>query len=217
MEFAPQRPVPVFPLPNAVLFPGVLLPLHIFELRYRTMVRDALSGERMVVMALLRPGWERDYYGNPEYYPLGCLGRFEEVEWLYNDCYNLKLRGVSRVRIGRLDREFPYRTARVSLTPQAPMSEDDPLVQSECHALLEAYRRLAGEKALVPPEGKPLDPQVGYERVVNTLCTFLTLDAQEKLAMLEMDSVLERGRRLRELIERQSHGGEGAAPPRGGN
>ena len=51
--------IPIFPLPNVVLFPAALLPLHIFEPRYRTMVGDALEGERLIGMVMLRPGWER--------------------------------------------------------------------------------------------------------------------------------------------------------------
>ncbi len=53
--------IPLFPLPNVVLFPNVFLPLHIFEARYRAMVRDALAGDRMIGMVLLRPGFEADY------------------------------------------------------------------------------------------------------------------------------------------------------------
>src|SRR6187399_2481527 len=55
--------LPLFPLPNVVLFPGVLLPLHIFEPRYRAMIGDALRGDRRIGMVLLRPGWESGYQG----------------------------------------------------------------------------------------------------------------------------------------------------------
>ena len=61
--------IPIFPLPNAVLFPNVFLPLHIFEPRYREMVADALQGDRIIGMVLLRPGWEADYDGRPAIYP----------------------------------------------------------------------------------------------------------------------------------------------------
>jgi Lon protease-like protein len=122
LSFVPQHPVPVFPLPGVVLFPGVQLPLHVFELRYRTMVRDALSGERVIALALLRPGWERDYQGSPDFYPLGCLARIESISWLPNDCYDLLLIGMVRVRLGRTVREFPYRAVRTDTLPQHPLS-----------------------------------------------------------------------------------------------
>ena len=72
--------LPLFPLPNVVLFPSVFLPLHIFEPRYREMVADALASDRMIGMVLLRPGWERDYEGRPPVYPIGCTGVITHVE-----------------------------------------------------------------------------------------------------------------------------------------
>src|SRR5258706_178255 len=154
VQFSPQLPVPVFPLPNLVLFPDAVVPLHIFELRYRTMVRDALSGERVIAMGLLKPGWEGDYHGSPEYYPLGCLARFEEVEWLPNDCYSLVVRGLGRVMMGRVVREYPYRAAKVEGLPQEPWSGADPLVLSGKYALLH-------DRTLESPDPTvhPTDPQ----------------------------------------------------------
>ncbi len=210
MPFVPKHPVPVFPLPGVVLFPGAQLPLHVFELRYRTMVREALSGERVIALALLRPGWERDYQGSPEFHPLGCLARIDEVAWLPNDCYNLRLLGLARVRLGRLVREFPYRAARTQVLPQEPLSEDDPLVQLERRALIEAGARLASIERTAPPVAPaaetpaPLAPPeegLAFEPLVNTLCMGLAAEPAEKLALLEMDSLLERARRVREMVE----------------
>ena len=209
MVFVPKHPVPVFPLPGVVLFPGARLPLHVFELRYRTMVREALSGERVLALALLRPGWERDYQGSPEFHPLGCLARIDQVSWLPDDCYDLSLIGLSRARLGRAVREFPYRSVRAQVLPQEPLSEDDPLVQLERRALIEAGARLAAsERAASPgapaPETEPAgvpEAQLTFETVVNTLCMGLAAEPAEKLALLEMDSLLERGRRAREMME----------------
>ena len=72
--------LPLFPLPNVVLFPNVFLPLHIFEPRYRQMVADALDTDRMIGMVLLRPGWDRDYEGNPPVYAMGCSGVITHVD-----------------------------------------------------------------------------------------------------------------------------------------
>lgn len=213
MQFAPKQPVPIFPLPEIVLFPGALLPLHVFELRYRTMVRDALSGERLIVLALLKPGWERDYRGSPDFHRVGCLARFEDVEWLPNDCYNLKVLGLGRVRIGRITREYPYRAGRVEPVPQAPLTEDDPLIELERLALVDAWARHVkrvreeGSVAFVPNELEEalLAPRpasdVTFERLVNAVCMAIGGEAVERLALLELDSVLERSRRVRELIE----------------
>jgi Lon protease-like protein len=201
----PQKPVPVFPLPGVVHFPHTVIPIHIFELRYRTMVREALSGERLIAMAMLKPGWERDYHGSPEFFELGCLARFEEVEWLPNDCYDLKLRGLARVRFERVVREYPYRAAAVKLMPQEPYTEDDPLVQIEKRALLEACARWAadedreGEVRPSPAFGETLS----YEALVNAVCMGLKAGAREKLDLLAADSVIRRGSRARELVEQR--------------
>jgi Lon protease-like protein len=217
MDSAPRRPVPVFPLPNVVLFPRAILPLHVYEMRYRALVRDALAGDRMIAMALLKPGWERDYFGNPEFYALGCLGRCEQVEWQPDDCYNLKLVGLSRVRLGRLEREFPYRAARVELAPEAPCSEDDPLVQSEHQALVESWRRLARSEGAAGLAAVPQEWTRGYAALVNTLAMLLAIAPAEKQALLEMDSLIERGRRVRGWVELQAGGGGEGHPGRPDN
>ena len=81
--------IPIFPLPNIVLFPNVCLPLHIFELRFRKLVADALQGDRIIGMVLLRPGWERDYEGRPSVYPIGCAGLITNFERLGDGRYNI--------------------------------------------------------------------------------------------------------------------------------
>jgi Lon protease-like protein len=72
--------LPIFPLPNVVLFPNVFLPLHIFEPRYREMVADSLDNDRMIGMVLLKPGWEHEYDGRPAVYPIGCSGVITHVD-----------------------------------------------------------------------------------------------------------------------------------------
>ena len=225
---APKSPVPVFPLPNLVLFPHAVVPLHVFELRYRTMVREALSSERMIAMGLLKPGWERDYHGSPEFYPLGCLARFEEVEWLPNDCYSLVVRGTARVTFGRVVREYPYRVARVEVVPQEPYSEDDPLVLSEKHVMLELYRKLTasavGEES---GGGSPLPrgassasaaglagSDLSFEELVNSVCMTLDTEPIEKLRLLGLDSVLERGHLVRGIAAKRMR--TRPQPPPGG-
>jgi uncharacterized protein len=84
--------LPLFPLPNVVLFPNVFLPLHIFEPRYREMVADALASDRMIGMVLLRPGWERNYEGRPPVYPIGCSGVMTHAERLRDGRYDIVLR-----------------------------------------------------------------------------------------------------------------------------
>ena len=93
------RGIPLFPLPSVVLFPRAVLPLHIFEDRYRAMTADALTGGRQVAMALLKPGWERDYYARPEIEPVVCVGVILTHELLPDGKYNFLLQGHTRARV----------------------------------------------------------------------------------------------------------------------
>jgi Lon protease-like protein len=101
--------VPLFPLPNVVLFPGAVLPLHIFEERYKTMTADVLRGARQVAIALLRPGWEKNYHGRPPIEPVVCVGAILSHEKLPDGRYNFLLRGQRRCRLVREYGDEPYR------------------------------------------------------------------------------------------------------------
>ena len=106
----------LFPLPNLVLFPHVVQPLHVFEPRYRQMTADALAGDRLLAPVLLRPGWESEYEARPAVYPTACLGRILAEQRLDDGRYNLLLRGIARVRITHeLEPDTPYRQARVEV------------------------------------------------------------------------------------------------------
>jgi len=91
--------IPIFPLPNVVLFPNVFLPLHIFEPRYRAMVKDALASDRIIGMVLLRPGFEPNYAGRPPVYPIGCAGLITHSEPLPDGRFNIVLRGLEKFRV----------------------------------------------------------------------------------------------------------------------
>ena len=210
MDWAPKQPLPVFPLPGVVLFPHAEMRLHVFELRYRAMVRDALSGERLIALATLVPGWERDYQGSPEFHDLGCVARVEDVEWLPNDHYELRIVGTVRVHFGRVVREFPYRACAVEPVPEAPYSEDDPLATMARQGLLAEQARLAplGDEAWMAPP--VLEPTAPLATVVGALATAIRLPADHKLALLAEDSVVERARLLRDRLRLL---GPGGAPP----
>src|SRR5437899_1594232 len=116
--------VRLFPLPNLVLFPQVVQPLHIFEPRYRQMTADALDDDRLLAMALLQPGWESGYDGRPAIYPVACVGRIMAEQRLDDGCYNLLLRGLARVRVlHELPGDQLYRSAAVEAVPEAPVAD----------------------------------------------------------------------------------------------
>lgn len=106
----------LFPLPNLVLYPHVMQPLHIFEERYREMVEDALAGDKLIAMAVLEPGWENDYESRPPVAPYACLGKIVAHHKLADGRYNLLLLGMQRVRIDHeLDPPRSFRQASVEL------------------------------------------------------------------------------------------------------
>jgi Lon protease-like protein len=106
----------LFPLPNLVLYPHVMQPLHIFEERYREMLEDALADDRLIAMALLEPGFEEDYDSRPPIDEYACLGKVVAQRRLDDGRYNVLLLGVGRVRIVReLEPLRSFRRAQVEL------------------------------------------------------------------------------------------------------
>ena len=203
--------IPIFPLPNVVLFPNVFLPLHIFEPRYREMVADALNGDRIVGMVLLRPGWEGEYEGRPAVYPIGCAGVITRAERLQDGRYNIMLQGMEKFRITTEDGHRLYRVAYVDSIVESPKEADR-------DAMRTARRRL--EALLVPqPTGRAVEqkvpPSMPDEDLVNALAQYLELEPVEKQALLERDSLLERCLSLIDLLEmkvivaQHNWGGEG--------
>jgi hypothetical protein len=89
----------IFPLPNVTLFPGALLPLHIFEPRYREMLRDALSRRRVLAIARLKPGFEQDYEGRPPVFDICGVGGVESWSERDDGRFDVALRGLARARI----------------------------------------------------------------------------------------------------------------------
>jgi uncharacterized protein len=117
--------VPVFPLPKLVMFPGTMLPLHIFEPRYRDMLRDCLAGDaKVLAVTQLRPGWESEYSGSPAIYEVAGVGAIEEHRENADGTYDLVLRAFARVRLEeQLPQSQRYRQATATLlrerTPEA--------------------------------------------------------------------------------------------------
>lgn len=185
--------IPIFPLPNAVLFPSVFLPLHVFEPRYRQMVADALDADRLIGMVLLRPGWELEYEGRPPVYPVGCAGVMTHAESLPDGRYNIVLRGLQKFRIVGEHDDPPYRRARIeTIVESAP---DDPSLVRLTRSRLESL--LATDAG----SDSPVPSAMPDEELVNALAQYMELEPIEKQALLECDGILARSRALVELME----------------
>src|SRR6185369_2025719 len=136
--------IPIFPLPNVVLFPEVPLPLHIFEPRYRSMVRDALAGSGLIGMVLLRDGWESEYHAAPEVYRVGCVGKIVETTPLPDGKFNIVLTGLREFEIVSEQRERLYRQASVVWRAESERAPDAPLPGSLRRDLVRTIERYTG-------------------------------------------------------------------------
>jgi len=149
--------VPLFPLPNVILFPGMFLPLHIFEPRYREMTADALRGEKLIAMALLKPGWEDQYEGSPPIHPVMGMGKIVEHATLQDGRYNLVLLGLVRVRLIQEVGGGAYRSAKVELLEEA--AQEPQGYDRKRRTLLMIYAELMkalGKGVPLPPDDVPL-------------------------------------------------------------
>jgi Lon protease-like protein len=113
--------LPIFPLPQATLFPGALLPLHVFEPRYRDLTRDVLADNQLMGIARLKPGFEADYEGRPPVFEVCGVGRVIEHKERPDGRYDLTLAGVARVRIvAEHPPDRAYRAVRAELLVDTP-------------------------------------------------------------------------------------------------
>lgn len=200
--------IPIFPLPNIVLFPGVFLPLHVFEDRYRAMVKDTLAEDRLIGMTLLRPGWDQNADGQPAVYPVGCVGLISHIEELEDGRYNLVLRGVEKFRITREeDLTRAYRRAAVDYLEEQMTAADREAVRRQRHTL----ERLLSVVSDGPDQ--PFPSNLSDDEVINALSQYLDLEPIERQALLEQNGVAPRCAALIELLEMKSMS-PGQAPGR---
>ncbi len=189
--------IPLFPLPEVVLFPGVSRPLLIFEPRYRDMVADALKGNRVIGMVLLRPGYEKDYEGRPPIYDIGCAGVIQDYEQLPDGRYAILLRGLTTFRVVSEDQRKTYRLARVEAVPEL-------LKDEELGSLSTLRERLAQRLYTVLPLGaEPPDPGLADAEFVNVIAQNLSMPEAARQDLLERNSVLLRARMLVERLEQR--------------
>jgi Lon protease-like protein len=202
--------IPIFPLQDVMLFPGVFRPLHIFEPRYREMLLYALAGDRIVGMVMLQPGHERDYYGQPPIYPVGCAGVIANVEELPDGRYNVVLHGLTKFRVKSEERSFGYRIAEIDAIPEILNEDQQSSLRQLRPRLLAALATIApgapgapiGQsstpEALSPEELPPEElPDV---ELVNGLAQFLPMEPSDRLELLELDGALARAEALIERL-----------------
>jgi Lon protease-like protein len=191
--------LPVFPLPNFVLFPHTMTRLHVFEPRYRAMAAEALATDRLLVLVGLRPGWEEDYYGSPPVHPIGSLCKIVNDERLDDGRYNLFVHAVARVRIEEIHQLEPYRTASVVVIPDAPAVDDR--VEEAMGRLVGTVRGLMahvggdGAQLLGSVLGATRKPDILTHRIAAAIAT----EPDQRQRLLETPDIAGRAELLTEL------------------
>jgi len=205
----------LFPLPNLVLFPHVMQPLHVFEPRYRDLLHEALEGDRLITMATLKRGWETDYEGRPPVYPVGCLGKITAHHQLKDGASNLLLFGLCRVR---LVRELPpaktFREAQVEICQDSASAEDaisGPVLQQK---LRDAFFHVLPH---LPQAHEQLDQVLGGDISLGALADIigymLDVGIREKESLLAEVNVR---RRVEVLLDHLAAIAAGKQSPRSG-
>jgi Lon protease-like protein len=188
--------IPLFPLPEVVLFPNTTRPLLIYEPRYREMVADALATNKIIGMVLLRPGFEKDYEGRPPIYGVGCAGIIDDYKKLPDGRYAILLRGLSTFRIVSEDQRKPYRLATIEAMPEQLKNEDR-------GALSTVRERIAKLLYTVLPLGaEPPDPALDDAEFVNVVAQALKMPEEARQDLLERNSVLARAQTLAARLDR---------------
>ena len=190
--------IPFFPLPNVVFFPRMPLPLHVFEPRYRQMVRDAAAGPRLIGMVLLREGWQSDYQGRPPVFGTGTVGEMVRSEELPDGRFNIVLRGLREFTIAReLPPTAPYREATVRWRP-AP---DESLAPGRRAGIADGVHRWLARLGQPAAAERLLSEPLDDETFVNFFAQQLDLSPIEKQALLEAPGLTARADRLSDVLE----------------
>lgn len=184
--------LPIFPLTGAVLFPGMQLPLHIFEPRYRAMVGDALIRDRLI--AMIQP--QRPVEG-AALYKVGCVGRIGEIQAMDDGRYNLILEGVARFRLVReLEVSTAYRQVEAELYEE---DEDETLT----HAQRGGFEREA--RAFADAQGYSVDwdsvERLDDRSLINGVSQIAPFDPASKQALLEAETLTDRCELLVQLMQ----------------
>lgn len=190
----PRPSIPLFPLPNVVHFPRTDLRLHIFEPRYRRMVRDVIEREepaRWIGMVLLKPKAERGFGEPPEIFPEGTAGRLVDMDPLPDGRSNIVLHGEFRFTVEREldDLLLPYRQAVVRPIEELRVDEEDPGIQTMGRELVVICRGLVREMGEHFPvdahDLAELESHRSFEALVNGIAAGIDLPALRKIRLLE--------------------------------
>lgn len=201
--------VPIFPLPQMVLLPGALMPLHIFEPRYRAMTAAALAGERLLVLAYVALEPKLLNNGHPRIEPIAGLGRIEEEQQLPDGRYNLSVRGLVRVHVEEHPFTPPYRRGAVRVLKET----DNNVSPLELRALVAVARQVvAAVRPLHPKFDVDLSTNQGPGPLVDRCAHALVVERGTRQKLLATLSVRERAELCMNALLTQQSTSQGGTP-----
>jgi len=189
--------IPIFPLEDVMLFPDMSVPLHIYEPRYKAMIADALKGNHVIGMVLLRPGYEKDYERSPSVFQIGCAGVINEVEELPGGEYNIVLGALTKYRITREEASKPYRTAHVTSIADTTSETDKAVLHTRRQRLESLIQESGGRTGL-----RGIPDGISDERLVNGISQLAHIDELDRERLLEQPNPLARAVALIEILEK---------------
>lgn len=199
-----REAIPLFPLPNAVLFPNTTIQLHVFEQRYRSMTRDVLDEDLPIAVGLIVGSGRATSFGQPEVYPVCGIGRVTDYEKLDDGGYNIYLRGTSRASIvDELEVETPYRQARVERLDDSIRHEEQAahLVKTIQNCMFNVQAESEDVTRALTNSFRELDDPGAIADVIGAIVFTDTRQRQEMLAQTDVIRRLEGIRdRLAEMI-----------------
>lgn len=198
--------VRMFPLPDLVMFPHVMQPLHIFEPRYRDLLNDALDSDGLIAMCVLAPGWENDYDGNPPVLPQACLGKVVSHQRQPDGHYNILLLGLRRIRIEQeLPKEKAFREAQVTLLDDYCYTENDDRREALQLELTEKFQdSLPGDQPTAPGVQELLSSEIPLGVLTDLVSFAIPMEMKTKCRLLGENDIDVRAQMLlREMDEVQ--------------
>lgn len=196
--------VRLFPLPNLVLFPGVVQALHLFEPRYRALMVDALAADQLITMAFIKPDWKSEFSDRPAIAETVCIGKILSHTKLDDGRYNLFLVGAKRARIiTELSPETPYRMAEVEVVEDFDNGTLD--INSLRKRIIGEFRTLAALRSDWNQEAMDqfVDDDLPFGHLVDMICYSIGALPDQQQAVLETSELGNRGELVLKYIKQQ--------------
>ena len=197
--------VRLFPLPNVVLFPGVVQALHIFEPRYKLMVEEAIAGDQLIAMAMVKPEQLSTAGDRPALFDTICIGKIMTHTKLEDGRYNVLLAGVRRARIlEEVNFELDFRKARVELLLDSESEEPEDQLQDVRKQVVDQFLKMLPSQSHLDRASLDtlLESDVGTGQLVDLICYPCGAQPMELQQALEIDSVVQRARFILKIMRR---------------